>query len=199
MGIGYVRPVQFLDHLTVIKRCKYCYLIALSFFVAQLGWHFSVGRWGLLHDIAEFVHIIISWLNHQMQDSKAWTQEYKKWSLFFVARLTFESWEMRSLAWQKPNWPRPNCCNLTTDQPTFVRILLSSLCQVLPVFSGLLIWNLFIHWKDEEGLSDFFLFCWCDIWHSSCVMVDLIIMLRKLARLTDHWGKIRKDKARPSD
>ena len=63
--------------------------------------------------------------------------------------------EMRSLAWQKPNWPRPNCCNLTTDQPTFVRILLSSLCQVLPVFTGLLIWNLFIHWQEGGWLSDF--------------------------------------------
>ena len=107
--------------------------------------------------------------------------------------------EMRSLAWQKPNWPRPNCCNLTTDQPIFVRILLSSLCQVLLGFASLLIWNLFIHWQEGGRLSDFFLFCWCDIWHLSCVMVDLIIMLRKLARLRDHWGKIRKDKARPSD
>ena len=43
-----------------------------------------------MHDIAEFVHIIISLSNHQKQDSKAWIQEYKKLSLFFAARLTFE-------------------------------------------------------------------------------------------------------------
>ena len=182
----------------IIKWRKDC-VIVQSFYGLDAIWGKEMGSHAR-HCCVLFTHIIISWSNHQMQDSKAWTQEYKNWSRFLR-----HGWhlskprEMRSLAWQKPNWPRPNCCNLTTDQPTFVRILLSSLCQVLPVFTGLLIWNLFIHWQEGGRLSDFFLFCWCDIWHLSCVMVDLIIMLRKLARLRDHWGKIRKDKARPSD